>query len=84
LRRGSLLVRTQVTRPSGQVSFSSLLSIGSPVRMIRCSSSKARVAWSELKKSKSVFPWSCSREAQPSTRSCDVLAVMKRESRSLK
>jgi len=33
-----LVVEHQVTRPSGQVSISSMPNFGSPVRMISCSS----------------------------------------------
>ena len=40
-RKGTLLVETQVSRPSGQVSFSSMPTIGSPVAIIFCSSASA-------------------------------------------
>ena len=55
-----LVVETQGLVPLLKVSrsnFSTIFStIGSPVRMIRCSCSKAAAACSWLKKSKSVFP----------------------------
>ena len=55
-RKGSLLVETQVSGRSGQVSTSSMSTSGSPVAMMRCSSSYAVRACSSLKNSKSVRP----------------------------
>jgi hypothetical protein len=55
-RSGRLLLVTQVSLPSGQVSRSSLSSIGIPLAMICCSSAKAALACSAVYTSKSVSP----------------------------
>ena len=55
-RSGIFVLDTQASAWPPWVSCSSFPMIGSPVRMICCSSSKAAAAWSSPKKAKSVFP----------------------------
>ena len=55
-RRGNLVVTTQLTVPSGQVSFSSRFSSGRPVRTISCSSVRACSECYPVKKSVSDLP----------------------------
>ena len=84
-RSGNFVVETQASGRLWKVSRSTFPTIDSPVRMIRCSSSKAAAACGSLKTSKSVLPTRSSIDHSGvwATR-YPRLTVRKRLSRSLK
>ena len=83
-RHGSFELRSQPARPSANPTFSSLPRMGSPVRMIRRSSSRACRAYSGEKKSKSVLPIRSAVAGLPTILAIASLQRVNRDSGSLK
>ncbi len=81
---GNLVVRTQVSRPSVHVSFSSASMMGRPVRVMSCSSANACFACSSLNISKSVLLTASTGSLSPNLTASDRLMRTKRLLRSLK